>query len=275
MKQDIIDNVKKVARRLGLNPGEEFTYQKYFENGGRHTEYQVADGGYSWKKYCEAAGFKPKIKEQVSPEECWERYKRAIAAIKEIEGRGRHPKNSELKKYKLLFGGDRYRTLNECRQRAVEEGLVPARSHEVISGGGNGRPLSERVSEEKQTREMPNGLRPVPPIPLKTKRRKWQQTGIEGFPYAPQEESGVAAILAVLCANRKLPWQILDLSAKGIDATVYDEQEQRELRVELKHTLSKSGWNHSIDSLDCVVCWENRWKDFPKPVYELRSLVKR
>jgi len=67
-----------------------------------------------------------------------------------------------------------------------------------------------------------------------------------------------------------LNWQILELrGGKGIDATCYDNDQNREIRVELKFRLSKGSWNHNIDDLDYVVCYENRWRDFPKPVIEL------
>lgn len=98
MKKEVVDDIKRVAQNIGLKPGEEFTHPKYFENGGRYTEYQIADGGFGWKKYCESAGFKPKVKEQVSREECWERYQRALEAIRAREGKGRHPKSNELKR---------------------------------------------------------------------------------------------------------------------------------------------------------------------------------
>jgi len=72
-----------------------------------------------------------------------------------------------------------------------------------------------------------------------------------------------------------LPWQILDLtSGKGIDATCFDEIENREIRVELKFVLSKGSWNHPIEQLDFVVCWENRWPEFPKPVIELSKIIE-
>ena len=40
----------------------------------------------------------------------------------------------------------------------------------------------------------------------------------------------------------------------------------KEMRVEVKHTHSRGNWNHTLDEIDYIVCWENRWKDFPKPV---------
>ncbi len=115
-----------------------------------------------------------------------------------------------------------------------------------------------------------------PPIPLGTSRTRWERTGLASFPYAPQDESGTLALFAILCATGKIAWQVVELNAgKGIDATCWDSVMQREIRVELKHTLSRTGWNHSLDDIDYVVCWENRWLGFPKPVIQLRDLVPR
>lgn len=119
------------------------------------------------------------------------------------------------------------------------------------------------------------GPPPVPPIPRKTKRVRWERTGIKGFPYAPQDEESVVTLFAILCSQGRIDWQILDLNrGKGIDATCYDNALHREVQVELKHTLSRGSWNHPIEDIDYVVCWENRWLDFPKPVIELRGLIQ-
>lgn len=117
--------------------------------------------------------------------------------------------------------------------------------------------------------------RPTAPIPKQTKRTKWKRIDIDGFPYAPQEEEGVVALFAILCSRGLIKWQILDLKGgRGIDAICYDIDTHREIRVELKHTLSRGSWNHPIEDIDYVVCWLNRWQDFPKPVIELSSLVR-
>ncbi|TAJ24362.1 MAG: hypothetical protein EPO64_09585 [Nitrospirae bacterium] len=135
---------------------------------------------------------------------------------------------------------------------------------------------SAKEIQEREHKTIAGLPRPIPPIPEQTRRKNWKRTGIVGFPYAPQDESGVIALFSILCTQGVIPWQIIELnSGKGIDATCYDEKRQCELKVELKHLLTRSNWNHSVDDLDWVVCWENRWKDFPKPVYELKSLVRR
>jgi hypothetical protein len=77
------------------------------------------------------------------------------------------------------------------------------------------------------------------------------------------------------CSKGKIRWQILEMrGGKGIDITCYDEVMDKSIRVELKHTLSKSSWNHRLEDIDFVVCWENRWPDFPKPVLVLSEIIK-
>jgi hypothetical protein len=115
----------------------------------------------------------------------------------------------------------------------------------------------------------------VPPIPTHTRRTKWERTGIDGFPYAPQDELGVVALFGILCATGVIPWQILELrGGKGIDTTCFDHATQKEIHVELKHTLSRTGWNHKVEEVDYVVCWRNAWPEFPKPVLVLREYLR-
>lgn len=49
----------------------------------------------------------------------------------------------------------------------------------------------------------------------------------------------------------------------------------REIRVELKHTLSRVSWNHKVEDLDYVVCWENRWPAFQNPLSCCASYWRR
>jgi len=87
-------------------------------------------------------------------------------------------------------------------------------------------------------------------------------------------ESGVVGLFAILCATRRINWQIVELnSGKGIDVKCFDHDTGKEIIVELKHVFSRGSWNHAADEIDYVVCWENRWKDFQKPVIELRSVL--
>ena len=268
MKQEIVADIRKVAERLGLKPGERFSRSEYLSNEARFSHDNLYDGGMNFTIYCEEAGYKPKTKEPVSDEAYFERYQKAVSVL------GRPPKSSERIMFGLTVPGRRRRILDEFRNRVTSPGNGEVETSKSIEKR-EGQPKS-REHSEKDDVVGSEYSRPIPPIPEKTRRKKWERTGIPGHPYAPQDESGVIALLAILCANGVLPWQILDLnSGKGIDAVVYDDRQQRELRVELKHTLSRPSWNHPVDSLDCVVCWENRWKDFPKRVIELRSLVKK
>lgn len=85
------------------------------------------------------------------------------------------------------------------------------------------------------------------------------------------------ALFAILCAQRRLgelDWSILEFRhGKGIDATCYDHKLNREIRVELKHRLTKAVWDKRIGDVDFVVCWESAWPDFPKPVVIFRELL--
>ena len=81
-------------------------------------------------------------------------------------------------------------------------------------------------------------------------------------------------MFAIACARRLLDLEILEMSNRGIDATCYDHDSGKELRVEIKHTLTKTSWDHNIDEVDVVVCWENRYSQFPKKVIELKSLLR-
>lgn len=271
MKQEITDDVKRVARSLGKNPGDKFSRSEYLNNGARFSHYDLYDGGLNFTVYCEGAGYKPKAKEPVPDEVYFERYRKAVGEL------GRQPKSSERKMFGLTIPTRRRGILDEFGKRLIACGNGEVSNSEKVEA----RQDSPQVEEEHSKNEhiaASQCSRPIPPIPEKTRRKKWERTGIAGHPYAPQDESGVIALFSILCAKGVIPWQILDLnSGKGIDAICYDDRQNRELKVELKHILSRSSWNHSVDDLDWVVCWENRWSGtkFPKPVYELKTLVKR
>ena len=268
--REIVDDILKVARGLGKTPGDQFGKAEYLNNGSRFSDYDIYDGGLSWEHHCRKAGFKTKATEEVPDEIYFDRLLKAQSALD-----GRIPKTSERKKFGLNFRKRRWPTLNAFIKEAVSRGIVALPVSSKVVEAEEALNKDEQPQHEVH-KEAIESSRPIPPIPQRTKRRKWERTGIEGFPYAPQDESGVVALFSILCAQGVIPWQILDLnSGKGIDAVCYDDREHREIRVELKHTLSRSNWNHAIDSLDYMVCWENRWRDFPKPVKELKALVRR
>lgn len=269
-KKAIVLDIQRIAKRLQVSSLGRSEYLQH----GKFSEYKLYDNGMTWGKFCKLAGIKTKENQPV-PDETY--FKRLVEAVKVL---GRYPLASERKKFGLNMSKGRYPTLTEFIKKAVELGHIKDlfehdnRETEISSSAVESAELVKLI----RTTLLKNGddtKRPVPPIPLKTKRKKWKRTGLSGFPYAPQEEQGVLALFSILCSKRFLPWQILDLSSgKGIDAVCFDETKNREIRVELKHVLSKGSWNHPIEDLDCVVCWENRWKAFPKPVYELKSLIK-
>jgi hypothetical protein len=75
--------------------------------------------------------------------------------------------------------------------------------------------------------------------------------------------------------QREIDRQIVELrGGKRIDATCYNNKTGQHITVELRKTLSRASWNHSVDGVDYVVCWEIAGLGFPKPVITLRDLVK-
>lgn len=270
LAEEIIQDIKQVAGKLG---GESLSRTEYVQHG-RFSLYQVYDGGKTWGKLCAAAGVKTKKIEPV-PDEVY--FQRLATVANEL---GRYPKTSERKKYQLNFSKRRFSTLAEFIDKATELGYVPDLRGSVLEESKPAVELPQGYEQEPDVSPIAEGSnsqvsRPVPPIPRHTNRNRWERTGIDGFPYAPQDESGVVAIFSILCTSRKIDWQVLELrSGRGTDATCYDHQQNKEVRVELKYTHSKANWNHSIDEVDYVVCWENRWQDFPKPVIVLRDLLK-
>lgn len=267
-KKEVIEDIQRVAKQLGTS---ELSRSDYLGHG-KYSMYQIYDGGTTWDGYCKLAGLKTKSKDQVSNEEY---FQRLVEAVKQL---GRYPRTSERKKFGLNMSKSRYPTLPDFIKKAAELGYVEDLfdPKQIL---GKPKMVPHNLEDKVELKHFPvdsqGASRPIPPIPAGTKRRNWQRADLDGFPYAPQEEQGVLAIFAILCSKRILPWQILDLcGGKGIDAVCYDEERNAEIHVELKYRLSKTNWNHSIDDLDYVVCWENKWKDFPKPVIELSELLK-
>ncbi len=276
--QAIVDDIRAVASRLGVRS---LSRPQYLQHG-KYSHYDLYDGGRTWEDLCTAAGVTTKKIEPLADEVYFQRLQRAVQSL------DRYPKTSERKKFGLNFKKSRWPTLKSFIRTAVERGVVPPLGVEATQqrasapSGFQKPPVLEKGEQAADTvRPKKSAARAVPPIPVRTKRRKpqWRHTGIEGFPYAPQHELGVVALFAILCREGRIPWQILDLNAgKGIDAICYDHEDNREVRVELKRILSRSSWNHPFEDLDYVVCWENRWtdfpRDFPRPVIELRKVIE-
>jgi hypothetical protein len=259
--------MKRVAHSLGIRPGQRLGLRQYLQHGARCTYYQVYDGGRTWTALCTKAGFTTKEKPEVSDDVYFANLARAVEEL------GRYPKASERKKYGLNFSKRRYPNLSAFIERAVELRHVPNLREANVPENSNREAVPERPRVVLAP-AVAHDVRPVPPIPARTRRRKWERTNVDGFPYAAQDESGVVALFAILCATRRINWQIVEINGgKGIDAKCFNHDTGEEIVVELKHVFSRASWNHSVDEIDYIVCWESRWKDFPKPVIELRKLL--
>lgn len=266
-EDDIIADMKRVAHSLGIGPSQRLGLNQYLQHGAQYTRHQLYDGGNMWGTLCAKAGFTTKEKTGVSDDAYFANLARAVEEL------GRYPKASERKKYGLNFSKRRYPNLTAFIARAVKLGHVRDLREVNVPESSDRQAVFKRpraVSVPAVTQDV----RSVPPIPAQTRRRKWERTNVDGFPYAPQDESGVVALFAILCATRRINWQIVEINGgKGIDVKCFDHDTGKEIVVELKHVFSRASWNHSVDEIDYVVCWESRWKDFEKPVIELRSIL--
>ena len=273
----IVADIQRVAISIDKAPGEVFSEGDYRKAGGIVSRYFLSLDGKGWKYYCERAGFRVDARNQSVPaEEYHNRLRQAVGVL------GRLPKTSERKKFGLNFPKRRWATLTVFLEDAIAKGIVPdlpskpnpASDKAVTRSKATDRscgppPISVAPATNDKSRKHP-----IPPVPRGTRRKSWERTSVEGFPYAPHDESGTVALFAVLCAKGVIPWQILSLNGgKGGDGVCFDERTEKELRIELKFRLSRGSWNHPFDSFDYLVCWENRWADFPKPVFELRKVL--
>lgn len=265
---EIVADIRRIVKQIHSN---RISRSDYLHNGGRFTYYQIYEGGRTWEDLCTAAGIFTKRKEKV-PDEIY--FQRLQKAIKELN---RLPKTSERKKFQLNFSKCRYPTLNAFTQAAAELGIIDRQYLNIESEIGSAQIQTEiKNAQSFGPIEHVPSARPVPPIPIKTRRKRWERIGLEEFQYAPQDELGVVAVFAILCSKGSISWDIIELrGGKGIDATCYDHSMRKELHVELKFIHSKNNWNHKIEEIDYVVCWENRWPDFPKPVIVLQELIKK
>jgi hypothetical protein len=255
-KHAIAADIARVAKQLGKTALSRSEYLPV----GKYSEYQIYDGGSTWGELCELAGLSSNQVTEVSDSEYFHRLKAALESL------GRLPRVTERKHYGLNMSKRRFPTLGAFYEFAAAQGVIP---HDLVPP----RDVKPQLPVARPTLAPHSEKRQVPPIPAHTRRTKWERTGVEGLPYAPQDELGVVALFAVACAKHLLNWSILDLSAKGIDARCFDHDSGKEIRVELKYLLSRASWNHAVDELDYVVCWENRWPDFPKPVLALKELL--
>lgn len=260
--QEVIADIQRVAKLLGKNPGDEFSRTEYLQNGANFSRYHIYEGGRDFTELCNAAGYRTKAAIPVSDEQYYERLAEAVRVL------GRYPKTSEKKRFGLANACVKAGGLKEFIRRAVAHGYIQDLTPKPVENKTS--TLRSQQTFSPVHSELPG--QPVPPIPARTKRRNWVRIDIPGFPYAPHDELTVVALFGSLCARGVLPYDVLEMNGgRGIDAICFDRQAKREIRIEVKHILSRTSWNHSLDDLDMVVCWENRWKDFPKNVIELRN----
>ena len=263
-REEVVEDIRRVAKKLGADSLSRSKYQEH----AKFSSNQLYDDGRTWSELCELAGISTGANNEPVSDEVY--FTRLVTAVNEL---GRLPKTTERKRFSLNFSKSRYSNFTEFLKKAVELGYIEDITGELSDDSTKINKEAEKSNYLNLTRK--DEPRVIPPIPFKTKRSKWERTDIDGFPYAPQDESGVVALFGILCSQGVLGWQIIDLnSSKGIDCICYDEENLKEINVELKFLLTKAGWNHPIDDVDYVVCWESRWKDFPKPVIELSKLIK-
>jgi hypothetical protein len=263
-KDKIIEDIARVANELGVTSLSRSRYLQF----ARYSGNQIYDEGRTWSELCSAAKLSTGANnEPVSDEEYFKRLTEAVEKL------GRIPKASERKLYGLNVSKARYRNYSEFIREAIRKGkIVDLNGAYSVEESAPKHPEVALVPIHAGSKDQP---RIIPPIPRSSKRTRWERTDIDGFPYAPQDESGVVALFAILCSQGVLRWQIIDLnSSKGIDCICYDEEAGKEIHVELKYLLTRSGWNHPLDDVDYVVCWESRWPDFPKPVFELKKFTE-
>lgn len=170
-------DIGAVAKRLGRNTLSRAEYLQH----GKFSGYQIYDGGRTWEGLCKLAGIASKRIEAVSDDVYFERLASAARQL------GRLPNVSERKKFGLNFSKRRYPTLKAFVDRAVESGSLSP----PTGGAAQARRESKHVASPPLSRRLePRTSRPVPPIPLETTRKKWERTGIDGFPYAPYAPPG-------------------------------------------------------------------------------------
>ena len=263
-EKEIIEDITRVAKELIVTSLSRSRYLQF----ARYSGNQIYDEGRTWSEFCAAAGLSTGANNYPVIDE--EYFTRLAEAIKKL---GRFPKASERKLYGLNISKARYHNYSEFIREAVRQGKVVDITGEYTAIENEPElAIEAQVPIHVANRDQP---RIIPPIPRSSKRTKWERTDIDGFPYAPQDESGVVALFAILCSQGVLRWQIIDLnSSKGIDCICNDEEAGKEIHVELKYLLYRAGWNHPLDEVDYVVCWENRWPAFPKPVFELKKFTE-
>lgn len=254
------NDVERIKTRLGST---RLLLREYLDAGGEFSRSQLYSDGHT----LETVGLAPdEANAPVADEVYLDRLKRFI------EREGRLPKSSEKRRAGLNFGSGRWASLGVFLEHAAKEGVFP---RALLTRRGPILPAFPVLSGQSP---MAMGTEPtvaahereLPPIPKKSKWKKWSRIDEPGFPYEPHDELGVVALFAILCSHGKLPYQLVGATGgQGTDSVCWDEKNRKHLNIEFKYVLSKTTWNHPLDDVDVVVCWRSTWPNFPKEVLEL------
>lgn len=274
-REEKLADIKRIALNLECYKHAQpaISYPEYAKAGGKYSKGQIFSNGDTWRELCHEVDLEAKPKNLPVADEVY------FSNLKKFyENKGRLPKASERTKAGLGFRKARWRPFQAFVNEAAERGYVPLSCRKSVSGGTPPLEGDKKTEPNSPAPVVPTiHRRLVPPIPKTSLRRspKWERIDVPGMPYAPQDESAVIALFAICCALGDLPYQILDITGgEGIDSVCFDHTHNKELRVEFKLHLSKNTWNHDLNSLDMVVCWKNRWPEFPKKVVELCNTIK-
>jgi hypothetical protein len=261
----------------------ELSVPEYINAGGKYGN-QIYSGGDTWEGLLKELGLEIKSPRNRKRNKNFY-YENLKTWVKE---NGKIPKSTERTKAKLNFSKTEefWNNYTEFIRSALNEGII---SNDVVpkkyleknmpdfeESDGLINEIDHHVNDQKK-----NNLERRTPPPPKTNlniRRKpnWKRIDIPGMPYAPQDENAVIALFAILCSHNILKFQILDVqSGEGIDSICYDDDSGKEVRIEFKLDLSENKFNHKIEDLDMVVCWKNKWLNFPKKVIELENILKQ
>lgn len=254
------NDVERIKTRLGLT---RLLLREYLDAGGEFSRSQLYSDGHT----LDTVGLAP---DDVNVPVADEVY---LGRLKQfIEREGRLPKSREKRLAGLNFSTGRWGSLGAFLEFAAKKGVIP---NALVSGRGPILPVSPALSGQSPVvmgteTAVAVQERELPPIPKKSKWKKWSRIDEPGFPYAPHDELGVVALFAILCSHGKLPYQLVGATGgQGTDSVCWDENNRRHLNIEFKYVLSKTTWNHPLNEVDVVVCWRSTWPDFTKEVLEL------
>jgi hypothetical protein len=121
-EKEIVDDILRVARNLGLVQGKDkFSRSEYLNNGANFSKDDIYDDGLTSEYYCRNAGFKIKTKEPVPDEVYFERLKKAVDTL------GRLIKVYERNKFGLNFSKRRWANLDDFIRYVISNDLISLR----------------------------------------------------------------------------------------------------------------------------------------------------